>query len=98
MMKLRMNWMMQVSVKSWFKYISFITRHDERIGQSKKLCLTLSISVKSSLQIHLVFIMEIVVIVMEIVVIVVKVISNMMILNSVTYIPSLCDAIVLFYL
>ena len=28
---------------SWFKHILFITRHDNRIGQSKKLCLVLSI-------------------------------------------------------
>ena len=26
----------------WFKHILFITRHDKRIGQSKKLCLALS--------------------------------------------------------
>ena len=27
----------------WFKHILFITRHDKRIGQGKKLCLALSI-------------------------------------------------------
>ena len=27
----------------WFKHILFVTRHDKRIGQSKKLCLALSI-------------------------------------------------------
>ena len=27
----------------WFRHILFITRHDKRIGQSKKLCLALSI-------------------------------------------------------
>ena len=34
---------------AWFKHILFITRHDKRIGQSKKLCLALSNSVNGKL-------------------------------------------------